>query len=40
MNDFIKIVQKESKSSTDIFEIESFIRKSIFNYYQTNNLAD
>ncbi|CAD8176106.1 unnamed protein product [Paramecium octaurelia] len=40
MNDFIRIVEKEVKSATDQIEIESFIRKFIYNYYQTNQLAD
>ncbi|CAD8063131.1 unnamed protein product [Paramecium primaurelia] len=40
MNDFIQIIQKEVKSATDQIEMESFIRKFIYNYYQTDQLAD
>ncbi|CAD8069566.1 unnamed protein product [Paramecium primaurelia] len=40
MNDLIKIVEKEDKSATDLIEVETFIRKFIYNYYQTNQLAD
>lgn len=36
MNDLIKIVEKEDKSATDLIEVETFIRKFIYNYYQTN----
>lgn len=36
MNDLIKIVEKDVKSATDLIEVESFIRKFIYTYYQTN----
>ncbi|CAD8083755.1 unnamed protein product [Paramecium sonneborni] len=40
MSDFIQIIEKEVKSATDLIEVESFIRKFIYNYYQTNQLVD